>query len=123
MPYEIDYLALGPEIIIVGTIICVLLLDLVLPRPQKYWTATVAVFGTAIALLPLGALAVRGERISMFDGSYVVDEFALVLKGLFLVAAYVVFLQSHSYIESDRYYHSDWRGVALEPLLDWLQQF
>jgi NADH-quinone oxidoreductase subunit N len=117
LPYEIDYLALGPEIIIVGTIICVLLLDLVLPRPQKYWTATVAVFGTAIALLPLGALAVRGERISMFDGSYVVDEFALVLKGLFLVAAYVVFLQSHSYIESDRYYQGEYYFLLLSSLL------
>ena len=73
------------------TMLGVLALDLVLPRSQKYWTASLAVAGTALALLPLGILAVQGETVSMFDGSYVVDEFALVLKGVFLVAAYVVF--------------------------------
>lgn len=117
MPYEIDYLALAPELIIVATLIVVIALDLTLPRSQKYWTATVAVVGTALALLPLGALAINGETISMFDGSYVVDEFALVLKGLFLVAAYIVFLMSHNYIESERYYEGEYYFLLLASLL------
>jgi NADH-quinone oxidoreductase subunit N len=117
MPYEIDYLAIAPELIIVGTLILVIVLDLILHRPQKYWTATVAVAGTALALLPLGALALNGETISMFDGSYVVDEFALVLKGLFLIAAYIVFLMSHNYIESDRYYQGEYYFMLLASLL------
>ncbi|HJS71123.1 MAG TPA: NADH-quinone oxidoreductase subunit N [Acidimicrobiia bacterium] len=117
MPFEIDYLALGPELIIVATIVAVIGLDLALPRRQKYWTATVAVAGTAAALLPLGVLAVNGETVSMFDGSYVVDEFALVLKGLFLVAAYIVFLMSHSYIEGDRYYQGEYYFLLLSSLL------
>lgn len=117
MPFEIDYLALAPEIIIVVTLLGVLSLDLFLPRPQKYWTATLAVAGSALALLPLGFLAVQGERISMFDGSYVVDEFALVLKGLFLIAAYIVFLMSHHYIESDRYYQGEYYFLLLTSIL------
>ena len=117
MSYEINYLALGPEIIVVVTILVVLSLDLFLPRPQKYWTATVAVAGTALALLPLAALALGGETIAMFDGSYVVDEFALVLKGLFLVAGYVVFLMSHHYIESDRYYQGEYYLLLLTSIL------
>lgn len=117
MPFEIDFLALVPELIIVGILILVIALDLVLPRPQKYWTATVSVAGTALALLPLGALAIRDETISMFGGSYVVDEFALVLKGLFLVAAYIVFLMSHNYIESDRYYQGEYYFLLLASLL------
>lgn len=117
MSYEIDYLALAPELIIVATLLGVLALDLVLPRAQKYWTATLAVAGTAFALLPLGALAIRGEPVSMFDGSYVVDEFALVLKGVFLVAAYVVFLMSHHYIESDRYYQGEYYFLLLTSVL------
>jgi NADH-quinone oxidoreductase subunit N len=117
VPFEIDYLALAPELIIVGTLILVLVLDLILPRPQKYWTATVAVAGTALALLPLGLLALSDETISMFDGSYVVDDFALVLKGLFLVAAYLVFLMSHHYIESERYYQGEYYFLLLASVL------
>lgn len=117
MPYEIDYLAVAPELIVVVTLLGVLALDLVLERPQKYWTATLAVAGSALALLPLGVLAVNGETISMFDGSYVVDEFALVLKGVFLVSAYIVFLMSHNYIESDRYYQGEYYFLLLTTVL------
>jgi len=115
--FEIDYLALAPELIVVATMILVLALDLVLARAQKYWTATVSVAGTALALIPLAVLALNDEVVSMFDGSYVVDEFALVLKGLFLVAAYIVFLMSHHYIESDRYYQGEYYFLLLASIL------
>ncbi len=117
MSWEIDYLALAPEIVIVVTLLVVLTLDLFLPREQKFWIATVAVAGTALALLPLGILAVNGEVVSMFDGSYVVDEFALVLKALFLISAYIVFLMSHNYIESDRYYQGEYYLLLLASVL------
>ena len=117
MAFEIDYLALAPELIIVVTLLGVLALDLVLTRTQKFWTATLAVAGSALALLPLAVLAVQGETISMFDGSYVVDEFALVLKGLFLISAYIVFLMSHHYIESDRYYQGEYYFLLLSTVL------
>jgi NADH-quinone oxidoreductase subunit N len=117
VPYEVDYLAVAPELIIIGTMVLVLVLDLTLHRAKKYWTATVSVAGSALALLPLAVLAVNGDTISMFDGSYVVDEFALVLKGLFLVAAYVVFLLSHHYIESDRYYQGEYYFLLLASIL------
>jgi NADH-quinone oxidoreductase subunit N len=115
--FEIDYLALSPELIVIATMVTVLALDLMLPRPKKYWTATVAVAGTALALVPLAILAFDGEVRSMFDGSYVVDEFALVLKGLFLVAAYIVFLMSHNYIESERYYQGEYYFLLLASVL------
>ncbi len=117
MTFEVDYLALAPEIIVVVTLLAVLTLDLFLERPLKYWTATVAVAGTAFALLPLAFLAVNNETVSMFDGSYVVDEFALVLKGLFLIAGYVVLLMSHHYIESDRYYQGEYYLLLLASIL------
>ncbi|MFB3051317.1 MAG: NADH-quinone oxidoreductase subunit N [Acidimicrobiia bacterium] len=117
MTFEIDYLALLPELIVIATMVTVLALDLMLPRPKKYWTATVAVAGTALALVPLAILAFDGEVRSMFDGSYVVDEFALVLKSLFLVAAYIVFLMSHNYIESERYYQGEYYFLLLASVL------
>ena len=117
MTFDVDYLAFAPEFVIIATLLVVFALDLLLPRDQKYWTATVAVAGTALAAVPLVILAVNGETISMFDGSYVVDDFALVLKGLFVVAAYLVFLMSHHYIESDRYYQGEYYFLLLSSVL------
>ncbi len=117
MGFTIDYLALGPELVIVATLLVAFALDMLLPRAQKYWVATVAVTGTGLALLPLALSALSSERVSMFDGSYVVDEFALVLKGLFLIAAYVVFLLSHKYIESERYYQGEYYFLLLASVL------
>lgn len=117
MPYQIDYLALAPELIVVATILVVFALDMLLPVSRKYWAATAAVAGTALALVPLGLLAIEGGTRSMFEGSYVSDDFALVLKGLFLVAAYIVFLLSHHYIESERYYQGEYYFLLLASVL------
>ena len=117
MTFTIDYLALAPELVIVGTLLVVFTLDMILTRPKKFWIATAAVAGTALAAVPLVILGVQGETRSMFDGSYVVDEFALVLKGLFIVAAYLVLLMSHHYIESDRYYQGEYYFLLLASVL------
>jgi NADH-quinone oxidoreductase subunit N len=117
MSFSIDYFALFPELVVVGTLLVAFVLDLLLPRRRKYLVATVAVAGTAVAAVPLVLLAADGEIRSMFDGSFVVDEFALVLKGLFVVAAYVVFLMSHHYIESERYYQGEYYFLLLSSLL------
>ena len=76
-----------------------------------------AVAGTALAAVPLVVLAVDGTTRSMFDGSFVVDEFALVLKASFVVSAYLVLLMSHHYIESDRYYQGEYYFLLLASLL------
>jgi NADH-quinone oxidoreductase subunit N len=116
--YDIDYLAIAPELTVAVSAMVVLTLDLLLTRPNKYWTAIVAVLGTSFAAFPLISLAVSeaGTR-SMFDGSYVVDDFALVLKGLFVVAGYLVLLMSVSYVESDRYYQGEYYFLLLMSLL------
>lgn len=117
MSWEIDYLALAPEIGIVATILIVLALDLFLPRPLKYWTATVAVLGVTLSAVPLILLWAGDPRTPMFEGSYVVDEFSLVLKGLFLVAGYITLLMSVSFIESDRYYQGEYYVLLLVSIL------
>ena len=81
MTYEIDYLALGPEIAVALTIMAVLTLDLLLPKSQKYWTGVVAVVGMMAAAVPLIALIADGTTRTMLDGSWVVDPFALASCG------------------------------------------
>jgi len=117
LPFEIDYFALAPELVVVATMLGVFALDLILPRPRKFWIATVAVAGTALAAVPLVMLAEDGTVRSMFDGSYVVDEFAVILKGLFIVSAYIVLLMSHHYIESERYYQGEYYFLLLASVL------
>ena len=101
---RIDWLAIAPELVVAAALLVVLAVDLFLPRERKYYVAALALVGTALAMVPVILMAVAGDSYSMFDGSYVVDEFALVLKGVFLVAGYLVLLLSVSYIESDRFY-------------------
>jgi NADH-quinone oxidoreductase subunit N len=115
--FEIDYLALAPELVVVGTILGVLLLDLLLPRPLKYLTAVVAVFGVSMSAIPLLIMAVDGSTRPMFDGSFTVDTFALVLKAIFVISAYLVLLLSVSYIERDRYYQGEYYFLILSSLL------
>ncbi|MGA7096347.1 MAG: NADH-quinone oxidoreductase subunit N [Acidimicrobiia bacterium] len=117
MSYQIDYLALAPELTVVATMLVVFTLDLVLPRAMKYWTATAAVAGVALAAVPLVILAADGATRSMFDGSYVVDSFALALKAVLIVAAYLVLLMSHHYIESERYYQGEYYFLLLASIL------
>lgn len=117
MPYDIDYLALAPELVVAFTALAVLCLDLVLPRPKKYWTGVLGILGMLGAAVPLVLLAARGETVSMFDGAYVVDPFALVLKGLFILAAYLVLLMSVAYIESDEFYEGEYYFLLIASLL------
>jgi NADH-quinone oxidoreductase subunit N len=115
--FEIDYLALAPELVIVVAILGVLVLDLLLPRPLKYITAVVAVFGVSMAAIPLLVMAVDGSTRAMFDGSFTVDTFALVLKAIFVLSAYLVLLLSVSYIERDRFYQGEYYFLILCSLL------
>ncbi|MFW2338546.1 MAG: NADH-quinone oxidoreductase subunit N [Acidimicrobiia bacterium] len=118
MGYDIDYLALAPEITLAVTAMVVLSLDLVLTRQHKYWTAIAAVLGVGFSAFPLITLAVSDTEVrSMFDGSYVVDDFALVLKALFIAAGYLVLLMSVQYIESDRYYQGEYYFLVLMSIL------
>ncbi len=96
----LDYHALAPEIILAITVMGVLVVDLLPVR--KAWTAVVGLVGLFLAFIPVLTLGLcdslsfceyTGVR-SMFGGSYVVDTFSLVLKGLFLGAAFVAVLIS-----------------------------
>ena len=87
---NLDYHALAPDIILTGVIVAILLADLVIDETRKVLVTNLAGIGVLAALLPVITLAVDGADRSMFGGAYVVDNFALVLKALFLLAGYIV---------------------------------
>src|SRR5207244_1067895 len=97
-PY-FDYHALAPEIVLSATIVVVLVADLLFEEREKYRTSTIAGLGVLAALVPVVTLAANGNDRSLFGGAYVVDNYALVMKGLFLVVGYITLLLSANYIE------------------------
>ncbi len=89
---NVDYHALAPEIVLAAAIVVLLLVDLFLDERQKWATSSIAGLGLLASFIPVLTLAVDGGDRSMFDGGYVVDNFSLVLKALFLLTGYVVVL-------------------------------
>jgi NADH-quinone oxidoreductase subunit N len=76
--------------------------------------ASVTGFVVLGALVPVVTLAVVGDDVrSMFDGRYVVDEFSLVLKALFLLTAYVVILMSQTELEEGGYHQGEFYVLLL----------
>jgi NADH-quinone oxidoreductase subunit N len=114
---HIDYHAFAPEIVLTGVLIAILLIDLLFEDRARYATSTLAGLGLLGSLVPILTLAVDGDDRHLFGGAYVVDNYALVLKALFLVAAYVVVLMSTDYIGEGDYYEGEYYFLLLSSLL------
>ncbi|MET0827697.1 MAG: NADH-quinone oxidoreductase subunit N [Acidimicrobiales bacterium] len=112
----IDYHAFAPEIVLTGVLVVVLLADLVFER-DKWLIPSLTGIGVLAALVPVLTLALDGTDRVMFDGAYVVDDFALVMKALFLIAGYVVILLSTNYIAEGDYHEGEYYFLLLSSLL------
>ena len=112
----IDYHAFAPEIVLTGVLVLVLLADLVFER-EKWLIPSLTGIGVLAALVPVLTLALDGPDRVMFDGAYVVDDFALVMKALFLIAGYVVILLSTNYIAEGDYHEGEYYFLLLSSLL------
>jgi NADH-quinone oxidoreductase subunit N len=113
-PPSIDYHALAPEIVLAVGICAVILVDLFLEESRKWITATLTGFVLLGALIPVVTLAVHDDPVrELFGGRYVVDEYSLILKVLFLLAGYVVVLLSQSYIDEGDYYEGEYYALLL----------
>jgi NADH-quinone oxidoreductase subunit N len=113
---HLDYHALAPEIVLVGVLVLVLLVDLVMER-DKWLVSSLAGLGLLGSLVPVLTLALDGPDRSMFDGAYVVDDFSLVMKAVFLIAGYVVILLSTNYIAEGDYHEGEYYFLLLSSLL------
>ncbi|MDP9421024.1 MAG: NADH-quinone oxidoreductase subunit N [Actinomycetota bacterium] len=113
----VDFHAFGPEIVLVVVLGVLLLVDLVFEERARWASSTIAGIGLLAALVPVLTLAIDGGDRTLFGGAYVVDNFALVLKGLFLVAGYVTVLISTDYIGDGDYYEGEYYFMLLSSLL------
>jgi NADH-quinone oxidoreductase subunit N len=116
----IDFHAIAPEIIATVTIVVVLLADLLFEERGRWATSSIAGIGLLAALVPVLTLAVDGADRTMFGGAYVVDNFALVMKALFLLSGYVTILISARYIADGDYYEGEYYFMLVSSLLGML---
>jgi NADH-quinone oxidoreductase subunit N len=110
---DFDWHALAPELVLVGTIVLCLLVD-VFTTEQSRWTASsIAGIGMLAALVPIFTLAYDNTDRVLFGGAFVIDDFSLVLSGLFLVAGYLTILLSTNYIAEGDYAEGEYYLMIL----------
>jgi NADH-quinone oxidoreductase subunit N len=114
----LDYHALAPEIILAGVVVLVLLVDLFVDETRKWALSTISGMGVLVAFIPIVTLALSDDEPRvMFGGGYVVDDFALVVKALFLLSAYIVILMSSNYVEEGDYHQGEYYFLLLTSVL------
>ena len=107
VPFErppIDWHAVAPALILLGFGALLTLIDAVYLERGRKFTSALAGIGLLAALVPVVTLAIDGTDRYMFNDAYVVDNFALVMKALFLLSGYVVVLLSTNYIAEGDYW-------------------
>ena len=113
---KIDYHAILPELILSGTLLLVLVVDVFLRRRRKWLAMPISLAGV---LATLGAVLslVGDEPRETFDGMFVVDDFAVLFKIFFLVVAVIVLLISFRYFQDGRYYQGEYYFLLLTAFL------
>ena len=114
---EFDWHAFAPEVVLVGALVAVLLVDLFTPEGSRGIVPQVAGIGLLAAMVPVLTLALDGADRAMFGGAYAVDNFSLVLKALFLLAGYLVVLLSTNYIAEGDYAEGEYYFLLLSSIL------
>ena len=114
---DIDWHAVAPELTLLGVGAVITLLDIVLLERGRAYTSALAGIGLLVALIPIVTLAADGTDREMFGGAFVVDDFALILKAMFIVVAYVVVLLSTNYIAEGDYWENEYYGLLLSSVM------
>ncbi|MEE2768818.1 MAG: NADH-quinone oxidoreductase subunit N [Actinomycetota bacterium] len=113
----IDWHAIAPEIVLLSVGGLITLLDIVFLERIRPYTAALSGLGLLATAIPLLTLAIDGVDRVMFGGAYVIDDFALVMKALFLLAGYVVVLLSTNYVAEGDYWENEYYGLLLASLM------
>jgi NADH-quinone oxidoreductase subunit N len=112
---SVDWHAFSPELVLTFAACVVLVVDLFLPDDAK-WIAmplsAAGIIGTLAAVVSL----IGSDRLTL-GGSFEVDSFALVFKGLFCVIGLVILAMSFHYFRTGTYYQGEYYFLLLSSLL------
>jgi len=104
-PTLIDWTAILPTLVLAGWAMGLLLIGLIVPlRLRSQVVASLAIFGLAVAFA--ATVAHWDTPITGFDGAVVLDNLALFLNAVFIIAGTITVLISYNYLRDrqiDRY--------------------
>ena len=113
----IDWHAVAPELTLLAFGALVTVMDIVWLERGRRLTSSVASIAVLVTMIPIITLALDGEDRVMFGGAFVVDNYALVMKAMFLLAGYVVVLLSTNYVAEGDYWENEYYGLLLSSIL------
>ena len=113
----IDWHAAAPELTLLAFGALLTLVDIVWLERGRAFVSALASFGLLASMVPVLTLAWDGADRSMFGGAYVVDDYALVMKAVFLLTGYVVVLLSTNYVAEGDYWENEYYQMLLSSVL------
>ena len=113
---DVDWHALAPELVLAAAACVVLALDLFMPREVKWVAMPVAAAGILATLAAVVSLIGSIPRTTLNE-TFVVNEFALLFKGLFCVVGLIILGISFHYFREARYYQGEYYFLMLCSLL------
>lgn len=113
----IDWHAVAPELTLLGVGALLTLFDVIWLEKGRRFTSALAGIGLLLPLIPIVTLAIDGQDRTMFNGAFVVDDYSLILKALFLLTGYVVVLLSTHYIADGDYWENEYYGLMVSSIL------
>ena len=111
----VDWHALAPELVLAGAACLVLVADLFLPKDGKWIAMPLAAAGLLGTLAAVVSLL--GEERETLAGTFVVDNFALLFKGVFCVLGLVILAISFNYFRDGHYYQGEYYFLLMCALL------
>ncbi len=112
----VDWHALAPEVVLTIALCAVLVVDLFLPRDAKWLAMPLSAAGLVATLAAVVSLIGQGDRLTL-GGSFEIDTFALVFKGLFCVIGLIVLAVSFDYFRDEDYAQGEYYFLLLSALL------
>lgn len=114
----IDWFAIAPEIALTVTALLVLLADLNLRGDAKQLVNPIAAIGTVTAIVFTALL--WGEERTTFGTSFVVNEYAVVFKLLFLGSLLAILAISWRFFAEGRYFQGEYYFLLLTAFIGML---
>jgi NADH-quinone oxidoreductase subunit N len=111
-----DLQLIAPELILTVCACIALVMEVVLPYRKSKLTAYFSLVGVALAALSLGLQYWYSHDILPLDGFYGmvrIDGFAIVFKGIFLVAAALAIAISTRYLDIEGEQHGEYYALVL----------
>ncbi len=113
----IDWHAAAPELTLLGFGALITMIDVGWLERARRIAAPLASLALLATMVPIITLALAGDDRSMFDDRFVVDDYSLIMKAMFVLAGYVVVLMSTNYIAEGDYWENEYYGLLLSSIL------